>query len=304
MTRFRSPTRLTGAPLALVVTLVISACQSDPAGLRVRPGVTITITPAVLTLTIGARATLLATVQDSEGRPLPDREISWSSSAPEIASVSSTGVVTALDVGRASIRAHSEQEVGLAHIVVHIEFGLPVPRGGRWLVLAEMGTPTTECAGNEGGLRLDGSRDCTHAGISRYSLDLADAGQWEGSLPTSSGPEVFAAAPGTITFVCLHPPPLVACEPNGPLVQVEHPGGFITIYAHLDPASITLRRKTAVSRGEPLGNMAALGADRAPWLHFELRHENEGARAAAVLEALELDGRRFREYPVGEIPNE
>jgi hypothetical protein len=297
------PSRLTPAVLALAAALKFSACDGDPAGIRTLPGVVITVTPAQLTLSIGATASLQATVSDGEGRPLAGR-VSWSSSAPEIVSVSPVGVVTALDAGRASIAAYIDQTVGFAHIVVQIGFVLPVTRGGRWLVLAEMGTPTSECAGNEGGLRIDGGRDCSHAGVSRYSLDLADAGQWEDSLSHSPGPEVIAAAPGTITFVCLHPPPLVACEPNGPLVQVEHAGGFVTIYAHLDPASITLRRKTAVTQGQPLGNMGAWGADRAPWLHFELRYENQGATVAPVLEPLELDGRRFREYPVGEIPNE
>jgi hypothetical protein len=304
MARFHSSPGFIGAPLALAAGLIVSACQNDTAGLRVGPEATITVTPAELTLTLGSKATLEATIQDSEGRPLTGRGITWSSSAPHIVAVSPRGVVTALDLGAAMIAAHSLNDTGFARVVVQMELGLPVERGGRWLVLTEMGGPTTECPGNEGGVRLDGGRDCTHAGVSRYSLDFADAEQWEGSLSRSSGPEVFAAAPGTITFVCLHPAPLVACEPNGPLVQVEHPGGFVTIYAHLDPSSITLQRKTSVARGQSLGNMAAFDGDRAPWLHFELRHQDQGARAAAVIEPLLVDGRRFREYQVGELASE
>jgi murein DD-endopeptidase MepM/ murein hydrolase activator NlpD len=69
----------------------------------------------------------------------------------------------------------------------------------------------------------------------------------------------------------------------------------------LDPGSVTLRRKTAVSRGERLGTMGAWGADRAPWFHFELRFENKGAEAASVLEALQLSGRRLSDYLEGRL---
>jgi len=226
-------------------------------------------------------------------------DIQWSSSAPDIVSVSSTGEVAALAVGRASIGAYSGQSVGFARVVVQLNFRLPVSGGGAWLVVTEIGSPAPECAGNEGGLRLDGSRDCSHAGISRYSLDLADAGQWSGALPDTPAPEVVAAADGTITDICIQPPVEVTCGTNGPFVLVEHAGGFSTIYAHLDPGSVSLRRKTAVSRGQPLGTMGAWGTFPAPWVHFELRHENKGAGAARVLDALVVSGRTLREYGVG-----
>jgi hypothetical protein len=303
MVRFRPFSRFTRAPLAVAASLVISACGSDSAGVQTLPGVTITVTPAKLTLTVGASASLAATVRDLDGNLLAGREIKWSSSAPKIVAVSSTGVVTALDVGVASIGAYSDQGVGFAQAVVLMDFQLPLPRGDRWLVVTEMGTPAPGCAGNEGGLRINGGRDCSHAGTSRFSLDFADADQWEGSSADLSAPQVLAAADGTISDVCLQPPTEVTCGPNGPLVQVDHRGGFRTIYAHLDPASVTLRRKSAVTRGQPLGSMGAWGADRAPWLHFELRSESQGANTPRVLDAVKLDGRIFSEYRVGELPD-
>jgi hypothetical protein len=279
--------------LPLAAGLAVAACESDSPGVQALPVVTVTVTPAELTLNVGASATLTATVHDGEGRPLADREIKWSSSAPKIVAVSSTGVVTALDVGTASIGAYSDQGVGFARAVVQMGFRVPLRRG---LVRTEMGTATPACPGNEGGFRRDGGWECSHAGISRYSLDLtADQRDSPAGLPR---PQVFASADGVITDICLRPPTEITCGPNGPFVQVEHRGGFLTIYAHLDPASVTLRRKTPVAQGQPLGTMGSWGADPTPWVHFELRHENQGANAASVLDRVELDGRKFRDYIV------
>jgi hypothetical protein len=287
--------------LTLSAGLILLACSDDPAGVRTLPGVTITVTPAVLTLSVGASAPLVATVTDLEGEPLTGREIKWSSSAPDIVAVSPTGVVTALDIGMATIGAYSEQGVGFARVVVQMGFRVPL---NRWLLLTEMGSPTPACPQNEGGLRRDGSRDCTHHGLSRYSLDFtADAPQ-EASPQVPPANEVYAAADGTITDICRQPPTEITCGTNGPFVQVEHSGGFMSIYAHLDPGSITLRRKTPVTRGQRLGAAGTWGTDSAPWVHFELRHEKQGGHASVVLDAVELGGLKFRDYKVSGLPQE
>jgi hypothetical protein len=276
----------------------MTACADDSTNVEVVEPVKITVTPADLVLTTGASASLQAVVHDSKGNLLPDRAIQWSSSAPEIVSVTRSGLVTALAVGRATIGAYSEQSVGFGRVVVQLNFRLPVAGNHRWLVVTEAGTAALECAGREGGLRIDESRDCSHSGISRYSLDLADAAQWSGTLPSDSAPEVVAAADGTITDICIQPPSEVTCGANGPFVLIEHDGGFSTIYAHLAPVSVSLRRKTAVRGGQLLGRMGAYGPFPAPWLHFELRHENEGA--SAVLEKVLVSGRGLRDYRAGD----
>ena len=287
-----------GALLTTLATLICTGCASDSAGIQALPGVEVTVTPAELVLGLGEKASLNATVHDLEGHPLPGRMVTWSSSAPDVVAVSGAGVVTALDVGAASIEAYSGQAVGFSRVVVALDFHLPLASGSSWLVITEAGTPGAECPGNEGGLRLDGTRDCTHSGTSRYSLDFADADQWMGIEAGSPSPQVLAAADGTIIDVCLQPPTEVTCGLNGPFVLVEHRGGFRSIYAHLNPASVVLRRKTAVTRGQALGSMGRWGNDPAPWLHFELRYESQGLSAA--LRSLKVDGRKVTEYRVGE----
>ncbi|HZA97784.1 MAG TPA: peptidoglycan DD-metalloendopeptidase family protein [Gemmatimonadales bacterium] len=279
---------------------MVASCGDDSAGVEVVAPLTITVTPTDLVLSTGASAQLEATVHDSDGRLLPGHAVQWSSSAPEIVGVSQTGIVTALAVGRATIGAYRDQSVGFGRVAVQPGFRIPVSSTSRWLVVTEVGSLEPGCVGNEGGLRIDGSRDCSHAGVSRYSLDLADADQWTGAAPGTPAPEVVAAADGTITDICIQPPSEVTCGDNGPFVLIAHEAGFSTVYAHLDPGSVSLRRKTAVQQGQRLGTMGAYGAFHSPWLHFELRYENSGSMAASVLEPVQVSGRRMRDYRAGD----
>jgi hypothetical protein len=282
-----------------VAIVASQACDREPSGPLALPAVTITITPDQLTLSIGATFPLAATVRDTEGRTLTDRAINWVSAAPEIATVSSTGMVTALAAGTATITAHSEPGIGFARVVVQEDFRLPLP-AGRWLLRTEVGTPAAGCAEAEGGLQRDGGRDCSHAGVSRYSLDFAAVTAEEGPLTGVRPVEVLAAADGRVIDVCLLAPPLINCGTNGPFVALEHATGFRTVYAHLDPASVMVQRKTSVRRGQPLGTMSVSGADPDAWAHFEVRFQNQGAGAASVIEALLVDGLKLSDYRVGE----
>jgi hypothetical protein len=286
--------------LALVAGLSTAACGDDPTTTRPPLGVRITVKPAVLTLSVGETASLEATVQDAQGRALTNSEIKWSSSAPAVVAVSATGTVTALTEGMATVGAYAEQTVEFARVVVQAGFRVPL---SRWRVVTEMGGLAPGCSGGEGGLIEDGTYDCSHAGISRYSLDFVAVSERPSpSAPGSGG--VFAAADGIITDICLQPIPQVTCGPNGPYVQVEHAGGFLSLYAHLDPGSVSLRRKTPVRQGQMLGSLGAFGVDTVPWLHFEMRHENRGSGAASVLNVVDLGGRSFLDYRVGDSSGE
>jgi murein DD-endopeptidase MepM/ murein hydrolase activator NlpD len=275
----------------LLLALAAGACNNQPAGVRTLPGVNISVTPITLVLSVGASAQLAATVRTLDGALLSGRDIEWSSSAPAIAEVSSSGVVTAVAPGTANVGAYSDQSVGFARVLVQLEFHLPVPATTS-LLTTEIGTPTAACPAGEGGLRADGGRDCRHAGISRYSLDFRPAPEH----PTFTA--VGAAADGRVDDVCLQPPTEVTCGPNGPFVYLFHGAGFTTRYSHLDPSSITVRRKQLVVQGDVLGSMGAWGEEGYPWMHFELRLNNQDPADNRVLDNLLLEGRRFADYSV------
>jgi Peptidase family M23/Bacterial Ig-like domain (group 2) len=257
--------------------------------------VNITVTPSELTLSVGETALLVAAVRDAQGLALTSPEVRWSSNAPDIVAVSATGIVTALREGTASVGAYAQQSVEFARVVVQADFRLPLRR---WRVVTQAGGLAPGCPAGEGGLRVDSTYDCSHAGISRYSLDLVSAIDEQPSPNLPDVREVRASADGTIIDICLQPLPGITCGANGPYILVEHQGGFLTLYAHLDPSSVSLRRKTAVTQGQPLGVMGSFAADTIPWLHFEMRRQGGGANEESVLSRVELGGRTFSEYSV------
>jgi uncharacterized protein YjdB len=79
---------------------------------------TVTVTPNQLPLSVGQTTQLAATLKDGGGNPLNGRVVSWSSSNPAAATVSSQGLVTAVAQGSATITATSEGKSGTGSVTV------------------------------------------------------------------------------------------------------------------------------------------------------------------------------------------
>ena len=82
------------------------------------PVSSVVVTPNASDLVVGQTTQLKAEPRDGSGQPLVGRAVSWSTSAPNVASVSSTGLVTAIASGTATISATSEGKAGTATINV------------------------------------------------------------------------------------------------------------------------------------------------------------------------------------------
>lgn len=78
----------------------------------------VSISPPADTIGTGASVVLVATARDGAGNALPGRPVTWSSGAPAVASVNSSGVVTGIAAGSATITATSEGQSGTAAITV------------------------------------------------------------------------------------------------------------------------------------------------------------------------------------------
>ena len=78
------------------------------------------ITPGTASLVVGDAVALVATPKDASGTVLTDRTVTWSSSAPGVATVSSTGVVAGVAPGSATITATSEGVSATATVVVSL----------------------------------------------------------------------------------------------------------------------------------------------------------------------------------------
>src|SRR6266702_445812 len=84
----------------------------------VAPVAAVAVSPAAPTVQVGQTAQLTATPQDASGNPLTGRVITWQSSNGAVASVNSSGLVTAVATGSATITATSEGQSGTAAITV------------------------------------------------------------------------------------------------------------------------------------------------------------------------------------------
>ena len=84
------------------------------------PVATVTVTPATVTSPVGGTAQLTATLKDSVGNVLTGRTVTWASSNTTVATVSSSGLVTAKAAGGATITATSEGKSDTATITVQL----------------------------------------------------------------------------------------------------------------------------------------------------------------------------------------
>ena len=80
----------------------------------------VVVQPPTDSLAPGTTAQLTAITKDSAGGVLTGRAVSWGSSNPAVATVSSTGLVTAVAVGTATITATSEGKSGTSAITVYV----------------------------------------------------------------------------------------------------------------------------------------------------------------------------------------
>ncbi len=84
----------------------------------------VVLTPAAKSLKVGETSAWSAIARDGKGKDLADRSILWTSSAPQIASVSARGAVTAVAAGSADIRAEAEGKSASERVTV---FAPPPP---------------------------------------------------------------------------------------------------------------------------------------------------------------------------------
>jgi uncharacterized protein YjdB len=110
----------TGVAPGTVTINATSEGKTGTATLTVSPVPVSTVTvlpPSPDTVFIGYTLALSAVTKDSAGNVLTGRVITWASTAPSVATVSATGVVSGLTAGSTIISASSEGKVGPATVV-------------------------------------------------------------------------------------------------------------------------------------------------------------------------------------------
>jgi uncharacterized protein YjdB len=107
------------SPGSAVITATVEG-KSGVAGITVSPApvASVAVSPSSATLIVGQTIELEAQPRDASGRALSGRAVTWSSHQPEVAAVTSAGIVAALAPGTATIMASSEGRNGTATVTV------------------------------------------------------------------------------------------------------------------------------------------------------------------------------------------
>jgi murein DD-endopeptidase MepM/ murein hydrolase activator NlpD len=104
-------------------------------------------------------------------------------------------------------------------------------------------------------------------------------------LPAPAGAWVRAAAPGRVTVLRRE-------GANGLMVELQHPDGTRTRYAHLGTVTPDLAQgRRSVALGERLGRVGRTGTTRGTHLHFELWRQGQPTDPAASLQLPPCDGK-------------
>ncbi len=122
---------VTGVAAGSATVTATCAGKSGSASLTVtsQPPVvtTVTVAPATPSLAVGATVTLTATVKDAQGNTMTGQTVSWSTSNAAIATVNSTGLVTGVAAGIATITATSSGKSGTSSVTVTAAAPPPPP---------------------------------------------------------------------------------------------------------------------------------------------------------------------------------
>ncbi len=102
--------------------ITFSATAKDPQAPPV-PVASVAVSLGSSLITIGATTQATPTAKDANGNVVTGRNVSWSSSTPTVATVSGSGLVTAIGPGTSVITANIEGQTGSAMITVPIAVG-------------------------------------------------------------------------------------------------------------------------------------------------------------------------------------
>ncbi len=129
--------------LVLSAVAVLSACSKSPTG----PSVTeVAVTPLAAAIMVGETQQFSAVAKDGDGNTVSSVTVTWASSNTDVATVSGSGLVTAVAAGQAAVTATIEGVAGSAAVTVSA--GIQACANAKTVSLAIGGSATydaTDC---------------------------------------------------------------------------------------------------------------------------------------------------------------
>jgi uncharacterized protein YjdB len=202
---------ITAASEGVSATAAVTVTPQPPP-----PVASVTVAPATASIVAGETRQLAATLRDANNNVLSDRAVAWTSSDEDIATVSATGLVTAVAPGAATITATSEGVSGTAAITV-----TPVPVAS---VTVTPGTASVEVgstvqlaavARDADGNTLSGrsvSWSSNNAGVAT----VTNAGVVRGVAPGSATITATSEGVGGTSTITVTAPPVDGTPPSVP----------------------------------------------------------------------------------------
>ena len=229
----------------------------------------VTVSPATASVQVGASAQLAASSKDASGNPLSGRVVTWASSAPAVATVNGSGLMSGVAAGTATITATSEGQSGtsaisvtavstnpgtvtdlsvagvttsgvtLAFTEVTDGTGLPASYDIRWAVgsiswgSAASGTSGT-CATPVAGTAIGAKRTCTVLGLVSATGYQFQLGAFRGTLNVNAAFGALSTVASGTTAASTAPVASVTVSPASASVAV---GQTLQLTATLKDAS-------------------------------------------------------------------
>lgn len=221
----------------------------------------VVVSPAIIEMTVGTLPQqLTAIVTDAAGNPLTGRSVTWSSNLPTVASVSTTGLVTALTKGGpVTIRATSGGKSGEASVTVQLP------------VAAVAVAPATALIDVGSTMQLNATlRDATGATLSGRPITWTSGNSAVATVSASGlvtavasgGPTSITAASGTASgSASVTVQKVVASMTISPTSSTLEVGTTVQLVAELRDAegNLLTRPTTWVSSSPALATVTATG---------------------------------------------
>jgi murein DD-endopeptidase MepM/ murein hydrolase activator NlpD len=113
--------------------------------------------------------------------------------------------------------------------------------------------------------------------------------------------ETYAARLGQIQAAFLNQAAEAAA---GNYVLIDHGGGEYSLYAHLQPGSVTVKAGDAVAAGQQIGRLGSSGNSTEPHLHFQVCDQPHVLDCAGIpinFKGVRLPGEPYRPIQVGDL---
>lgn len=239
------------------------------------PVASVALAPATSSVLAGATVQLTATARDAAGNAISGRTITFASSNMAVATVGTSGLVTSIAPGTATITATSEGQSATA--TVESVDPTRIPAFSRPFDFDAVDYYTTNFHDHDVPRAFfDNGRKVAYWGEQYNATGYEGHQGYDWLMPT--GTPILAVANGTVislsnaAFACPILNTTIPADGNG-YVVVEHdlPGGVRvrTLHAHLSRKDVRVGDR--VTAGQQIGLSGGVGCALNPHLHFEVR---------------------------------